>query len=280
MSASPKEMDSDTINKIIQQSEFNRDIHKYGNLEAMYNYHNNLFSMPFIPSTRYEFDNLYRSYNEEQYLAWKSWMLESKLAKLVENQKNESLIASAFYETICNSWVKDNVQYLWIVLTKDFHLPCTTLLGGFSSMKNFYQMTNKLGEQFSDSSIRNKMFLCLMSIGEIVKYLDQYKDFVRDPKKAAWRTWKNFSSIYRQVRNQLCHYPFSAIHFLELNDKLELKKEGEKSLDPNLVEIIYDSNFNIIAYDENTGSTLAEGINNCIAKKKLEKMRIFLDQLK
>ncbi|KAJ3199830.1 hypothetical protein HK099_002987 [Clydaea vesicula] len=225
MSASPKEMDSDTINKIIQQSEFNRDIHKYGNLEAMYNYHNNLFSMPFIPSTRYEFDNLYRSYNEEQYLAWESWMLESKLAKLVENQKNESLIASPFYETICNSVFVSDKRTLYFIKWLVGERQCTIFM-------------DSIDKRFSFT-----MYDCIIF----------------------------------EISYVIIH---SVQHFLELNDKLELKKEGEKSLDPNLVEIIYDSNFNIIAYDENTGSTLAEGINNCIAKKKLEKMRIFLDQLK
>ncbi|KAJ3224065.1 hypothetical protein HK099_000277 [Clydaea vesicula] len=219
MSASRKRMDSDTINKIIQQSELNRDIHKYDNLEAMYNYHNNLFSMPCIQSTRYEFDVLYRSYNEEQYLAWKSWMLESKMTKLADNQKNESLIADAFYETICNSvfvsdngtwyfingqWTKDNGQHLWILLTKDFHsilstyhIPCITVLQFLSKVSVRKNIISDVKSRLYSKNLLSKLNASTEIIGVANGILELKTGVVREPVASDFVTLST-ECIYRE----------------------------------------------------------------------------------
>ncbi|KAJ3205774.1 hypothetical protein HK099_000705, partial [Clydaea vesicula] len=56
--------------------------------------------------------------------------------------------------------------------------------------------------------------------------------------------------------------------------------DGEPNLNPKVVEVLYDKNFNVIGVDENTGLTLVKGINECIRKKNLEKLKIYLNQLK
>ncbi|KAJ3396524.1 hypothetical protein HDU92_002704 [Lobulomyces angularis] len=125
---------------------------------------------------------------------------------------------------------------------------------------------------------RRNIFLCLISIGEIVKYVKQ-SDFDSNDG-TAFMNWDKFASLYRKIRNHLCHYPFEGLNFLELNESFQIRKDGEPNLNPKVVEVLYDKNFNVIGVDENTGLTLVKGINECIRKKNLEKLKIYLNQLK
>ncbi|KAJ3218771.1 hypothetical protein HK099_004936 [Clydaea vesicula] len=127
------------------------------------------------------------------------------------------------------------------------------------------QMPSNIDDWKTSDDIRNKLLMCIISIGEIVKNLNQKRHF-REYSNA-WRTWYYHASWYILVRNQLCHMPLCS-QFLSLNKSLEKRTVEEEYYEPYLVEEKYDKFGNSVGFIA-TEYKLEYAINKCIRTKTI-----------
>jgi phage/plasmid-associated DNA primase len=145
------------INEVINRHEVTKTNNINSKLLGMYNYHNNINDTNIIPCSRFDFELLFEEAYHNEYLEWKSWIFQTKLLELSQDQTNEKLIVDFLYEIVCNNiitysktvwyfngerWSNDDGQYLWNMIHKEF---TNVLRSSEYDMYNTLNYTSKIG---------------------------------------------------------------------------------------------------------------------------------------